>query len=1661
MRELPMPSLSTAASELQRHLAQGSLCVNELWRVETRNWVTSVYAADINLDGDIEVLAGSRDGRAYVVSRDGQQIGDNIVGNKAWVSSIIGLSGTLDQQSACILAGSRNGKIYLLDKEGKEIPIRPAGPDPSSSSTHVAGYLCDVQQSILQLQAHPAAPETLIFGSENGNAYGFDIANRKILWTFRTDGLVQAIAVCDLKGDNCLVTLVGSADHSLTALSSSGTPLAQRQMDQAIFSLLAADIDGDGEIEILVGTRTKKLYALAPDLSEKWSLSLSSRPLALAVADINNDQRSEIIIACDDQSLTILDDSGMLIWRQKQNKRFYSFYAIDLDRDGQTEILAGSDDNSIYALRIQLSKDLDKEILRNYTALDKPDPSTLLMLTPEQRELLLDLVGPGNNTFDHNLSLERAETLLAEGNEVDALYLLLKLDQQKFQLLWEKEEIGYNGTLCVATISNNPYPAVIVSLPEGGISAFTPTGQLLWSETLTDSQITDVQSGYLSRGNSEDLAFISSTDHLWLMNMDKKREILPFDFPEPIACFHVLAPGHQAPPELLIGSKNGEVCLYTNDFHIPAQTFTLPGNADIVYATEPHEGLYRTPDILIATAPNQLLAYTRGGKKLWEFETHDRILALCAKDLEGDGHLDVLIGAEDCNIYMLDYQGNLRWRYFLYHSVLTLETADLDGDGNLEILVGCADSIFYVFKSTGDLIWRYQAKDRIQALRVIDVDQDGNRAIAVVSEGHLEILQMINQRKLADLIEDCWSLWLENSKPLEALLPLIQHANPVLRAAALNKLSKITPLPSDIFHLLETAIHDTVVNVRKALTEAVMRIYHSDNVRARPLLDALFSDRQRDVRIEVIEHLELLAPHDWNTILLFLNRSIQSSDRNTRRAAIRKISHLIGGATGAANISAKIPAEALFRLLLDAAQGVEREWGKSEWIKQEAARVLADLLNHFPEDFLVYLYQLLKHQVSSSTLKTIAFNLTLPNVQQAFASLLALSLDLNEANAPNLLATTTKALEAVHDVRQGADIWLIFHEFQELFDASTLEDLAVYEFHLKQEQFQDINYTIQSFLRIGERFSTITRHLKTYQRRSDPNDRLKSLLDGLNALEALQHLANSEYRASLIPGSPQPPEPEFVAIRTLLARWREMFTVQINKLRGRADLVFELPLRQVYFEEKVAIWLQITNRGRDIAHNVRVTLLNNEHCEILRPSSQIRGIFPQQQTAAEFLIRPSTPEPLTLTIEILYDDSQSNPHAFTIQEVLEFVEWPHTFTHNENLYATGTPTQNSRMFYGREVELDYLRDNLTRTMAQTVVVLHGQRRSGKTTLLYQLVNSARLSEHVPVMVDLQSLATSFTIGNFLFRVSYAIYQAMNKRGLSVVKPVRTDFIAQKEYSPDPTFAFDCFLDDIETILGEQKLILLLDEFEELDTQVSEGILNAGIFEYLRSLMQKRQYVRFLLSGTHHIEQLTRDYWSIFFNIALHYRLPGKITASGAEDLITRPMSDSFEYDTLAVTKIRQLTADQPYLIHLVCGSLIAHCNEAQKNYATLHDVNIVLDKVIDTGTVHFSWLWKQLEAAQRLLLQVIAEGTKESWRKVSLEDIHAIYDEYGYIYNRDEVVASLKALRDEDVVETNKDDKLDNVSSTPLYHIPIGLLRHWLRHEQPLEKMQNQDRKIE
>jgi len=691
---------------------------------------------------------------------------------------------------------------------------------------------------------------------------------------------------------------------------------------------------------------------------------------------------------------------------------------------------------------------------------------------------------------------------------------------------------------------------------------------------------------------------------------------------------------------------------------------------------------------------------------------------------------------------------------------------------------------------------------------------------------------------------------------------------------------------------------------------------------------------------------------------------------------------------------------------------------------------------------MVYLHLFIVKEIQPAILRQIAHATTAPVVKHVINAAVPLLYDLNNDNVLERLQQLVKALEGASALIYGKENRSIYAELYRLFTIDRIDDIASYQCSLNSNQLSTDNQLAQITIGVLDKLGSISRPLRIYLKRESVQDRLSSLLETSEAIGKMNKYLEQQYSILLL-GEPIAKLPNYTLFLLLFKKWQEIVTAQLNELRGKAEITAELQTKYAHNEDQVGIWLSVRNIGHSSADDVKITLLHNNNIDVIGSNSfATETIPPQEETIPEFVIRPHATT-VDLVFEIVYEDADKIVKIDKFPDRLELRESHQEFRYIPNLYSTGTPTQDSKMFYGREEDMAFLRNNLTRD-AKTVIVLYGQRRSGKTTLLLQLMNGSALDEHIPVLIDMQRASYNITINNFLHKVAYYIAQAMKKKHLLIRQPELDDF------QIDPTHSFDVFLDNVEEQLAGQRLIFLIDEFEVLEEQVVKGKLQPEIFEYLRDIIQYRQSVNCLFSGTHKITKFTKWYRSVFFNIARHYQL-SRLSSQGAEDLIQKPVAGYLEYEPLTVKKIRQLTADQPYLIHLMCRALVDYCNDRRKTYVTINDVNTVLREVMQTGQFHFDWLWDQIAPEDRVALSAIAEAAKEEGRWLSLVEIEEIFRRWHIPCKREYLQTSLKTLMDADIIESISSDSKDNSLDGIKFRIPVGLTRGWLLKERPLE----------
>ncbi|MBV9688614.1 MAG: PQQ-like beta-propeller repeat protein, partial [Ktedonobacteraceae bacterium] len=846
---------------LRDALRLGLAVVSEVWSHPTNDWVTSVHAADIDGDADIEVLVGSREGSVRVLTPKGllkwkfEQSSD-------WFGTVFGVSTAESIRGARVIIGSRENKVYAFNETGGML------------------WSYQAEQVVRRVRAYDIDRDgnvEIVVGSEDHFVYVLSSVDGTLLWSYKTNGWIRAVFSADIDGDGEIETLAASGDRHLYALDSKGQLKWQYDVGSKIHSLFAADLDKDGTVEILVGSDAKDLYALTPDLQKKWSFSPDNRIHSISVEDFNNDGYLEVIAGSEDEHIYFLDHQGTLLWKHFLGSRIFSIFAIDLDRNGILEILVGSDDDNVHLLRVELIEGLLSKIRACHQAVNQRSPK-LLPLSPTERVLLEDLADTESAPLPTIREVEQAFTA---HDYRQALATLVKLEQQRVEVLWSVEVKGIRS-LRFGNIGDTGTTDMVIGTDTGDVHAFNARGERLWTFPWHD-RIRSVRLGDID-GDGEQEVLVGAYDgHVCALSKTGKEIKWENTLDDRIHSISIAPSTSQGDAELILGSENKCIYIYGKNYSLVAEPIKTPRG---IYAVTTHDlNQDGIPEIIAGSVDDSVYTYTRDGELQWTYPTRDRIKVLDVKDIDDDGQVEIIIGSEDRYVYVLNDRGNLKWRYYTLHRVMDVDAVDIDGDGQIEVLVGVGDGFVYVLNSSGDLLWRYKANDRVRVVRAADIDNDGAVEIVVGSEDQLYLLRIVDRRQQQEYLAQSRQALLTGRSHKELIYELSSEADPHLRSFAIRELATYPELTEGDFERFRHLFTDPSGEVRTAFAKEIASIYRANPLCARDYLDSLSSYLDNDVRLAFINSLPALARQDQQVGFAYLDRFRRNIKKRIRRTA--------------------------------------------------------------------------------------------------------------------------------------------------------------------------------------------------------------------------------------------------------------------------------------------------------------------------------------------------------------------------------------------------------------------------------------------------------------------------------------------------------------------------------------------------------------------------------------------------------------------------------------------------------------------------------------------------------------------------------------------------------------------------------------------------------
>ena len=355
-------------------------------------------------------------------------------------------------------------------------------------------------------------------------------------------------------------------------------------------------------------------------------------------------------------------------------------------------------------------------------------------------------------------------------------------------------------------------------------------------------------------------------------------------------------------------------------------------------------------------------------------------------------------------------------------------------------------------------------------------------------------------------------------------------------------------------------------------------------------------------------------------------------------------------------------------------------------------------------------------------------------------------------------------------------------------------------------------------------------------------------------------------------------------------------------------------------------------------------------------------------------------------------------------------------------YIIGVPlTLQQQIFIGRD-DIGTRIEQLLLDRRRPPLLLYGQRRMGKTSLLNNL-GKLLPNSIIPMFVDLQGAPSSAKDSKgFLFNLAKQMIISAKRQSAVTLPPLTRETLEN-----DPFTNFDEWLDKVEQTLEQNTALLMLDEFEVLDSAISKGRFDEeDVLGMLRHLIQHRPKFKVVIVGSHTIEEYQR--WANYLVnvqvVHISYLLEHE-----ARQLIENPIEDfTLRYEPDAVERILQLTRCHPFLVQLMCSELVALKNEQDpsvRRLATLADVEATIPEALSTGSFFFADIQNnQVDTTGLEILRFIAAKGEQAI--VGKETIALEFENKDYL-------SSIKLLLQRDLIEELDDG----------YKFQVELIRRW------------------
>ncbi|MBU7025458.1 MAG: ATP-binding protein [Theionarchaea archaeon] len=506
--------------------------------------------------------------------------------------------------------------------------------------------------------------------------------------------------------------------------------------------------------------------------------------------------------------------------------------------------------------------------------------------------------------------------------------------------------------------------------------------------------------------------------------------------------------------------------------------------------------------------------------------------------------------------------------------------------------------------------------------------------------------------------------------------------------------------------------------------------------------------------------------------------------------------------------------------------------------------------------------------------------------------------------------------------------------------------------------------------------------------------------------------------------------PDRYILIDILTNWKNIIEKEYEEKITLPEIKAEIKTRHLAFSDQVGFILSIRNNGTGEAKKVHVRLIQTDDYGIITEKSETKALLTSKGRPfeSELVIKPKSIKKTVVHYEIRYKDELGRDAKKQFQETIDFIREEIKFQRIENPYIIGGIVRESKMFFGREELLENIVDSFKGKYQTNSIFLYGQRRTGKTSILYHLKERLE-AEFAPVSFDMLEV-----FGKKSF------YEDLMEK---IVKELGFNDIKIPSIEDDPFDGFkNEFYAQFKQKLKGKKIVLMIDEYQRIDEFITKRDYDDSVIDFLNALVQDGE-INIIFAGYLQPEDLRNGKWVDFMRFFTTMNV-SFLRKEDAIRLIRGPIEGLIEYDEGAIEKIISLSGCHPYFVQLICHTMVEHHNLNEVNLIGYSNVTKCISKYLDKGeNIFYDIIFAQTQEIDRKILSYMYSLMEEK-RTVSVNrsEIEEDLVKHYKTLEKSEIKKALSHLERKEIIRKS-------IEHPNYYEFTIDLYKHWIKWNLP------------